>query len=414
MDVYSKESLEDLLKCSVCKNKFSAYDDPKFLPCGSTICSQCDLKIDKNFLDEKKRNFICPIPTCEKEHTKQIDGFTKSHLVVKLMSLQPIEVYRGEKIEKLKTNLDQIQKLVNEIDVSIEYSDLEINKYCNELRREIHLETQEKIKQLSDFNFFLIKEVDNYEKESKESFRLLKNTASKDKINEIKQLAIDNRKYITDYNKQDEDSITNLITKSLEQIDQLEKEKETLKQLLLDNKIIKFNPNKLEKNFLGKICIESSSYTNQSSIIFDLKKENLNQATDYQLASSQESKTSVCIADTPSASNPLSVNNNNLNTNMIFTAANNFLCNVQHAHNFSNNLNFTSNPNRRAIHSSNLSINNSSISPHNNTYRPAFRAANALHPFNSNSNQPNSWSNINPLKNASIINANIRKTPVFF
>jgi hypothetical protein len=137
------------------------------------------------------------------------------------------------------------------------------------------------------------------------------------------------------------------------------------------------------------------------------------EGNDKQIVFSQEPKSPVCVADTPPATNPPPANNN-VNSNLVFNAANNFRCNVQHPHNFSNNLNFASNSNRRAIHSSHLSINSNSISPHSNRYSPAFRTGNALLNFNSNTNQQNSWSNMNSLKNASLINANIRKTPVFF
>ena len=46
MSVYSKDSIEALLKCKICEQKLTEYDEPKTLPCGYKsyeILSECYL-----------------------------------------------------------------------------------------------------------------------------------------------------------------------------------------------------------------------------------------------------------------------------------------------------------------------------------------------------------------------------------
>ena len=105
----------------------------------------------------QNRTFKCPISNCKnKEHTKPIDGFGTNQLVIQLLSVKPIKVYRGEKIENLNTNLDKIKKLVQEIEIKFNESDAEIHEYCKELIDQIQLEKEEKIKQIEDLSQILI------------------------------------------------------------------------------------------------------------------------------------------------------------------------------------------------------------------------------------------------------------------
>ena len=53
MDIYFKKSVEEILKCNLCRNKFSIYE-PKLLQCGFTICSQCEIKIYSNSMNIEK------------------------------------------------------------------------------------------------------------------------------------------------------------------------------------------------------------------------------------------------------------------------------------------------------------------------------------------------------------------------
>ena len=78
-------------------------------------------------------------------------------------------------------HLDQIKNLADEIEVKIDDSDFEINKYCNILRKQIQIVTEEKINQINYLSDSLIKKVDNYELECKDSFKIAKTLASKEK-----------------------------------------------------------------------------------------------------------------------------------------------------------------------------------------------------------------------------------------
>ncbi len=49
----------NILKCDQCKEPLNAYDQPKFLPCGETICSSCVVKIEKVAFNKKFKCNIC-------------------------------------------------------------------------------------------------------------------------------------------------------------------------------------------------------------------------------------------------------------------------------------------------------------------------------------------------------------------
>jgi hypothetical protein len=207
----------------------------------------------------EKMTFRCPIQICQAEHRMQIEGFTTNHFVIQLMSLQPIEINQCEKTKQLRNNLDQLQKLFDEIDIKIDDSFFEINKYCNELKKQIKIETEEKIKQIKILSDFLLKDVENFEIECKKSFDLAKQIlySSNVKIDSINQFCIEKIVFINNY-ELNEDLIKNLTEKTTEFIEKLKCDRQLLKQLLIDYKIISYNPNKskIGSNFLGKVCTE--------------------------------------------------------------------------------------------------------------------------------------------------------------
>ena len=57
MNVLTENDLNEILKCEICHNKYDPYDEPKIIPCGLTICGQCENKIDKQMLN--KETFFC-------------------------------------------------------------------------------------------------------------------------------------------------------------------------------------------------------------------------------------------------------------------------------------------------------------------------------------------------------------------
>jgi hypothetical protein len=275
MSVYFKDSIEDLLICKICQQKLTEYDEPKTLPCGFTICSECDSKIETEFINREKRIFKCLVQDClSNEHVKPVDGFSVNQLALRLISVPHKKIYQGEKIEKLKLNLNKLERLLKVIDTNIEQSEFKINGYCNELRRKIQLASEVKIKKINDLNDLLISQVDLYEQECNNSFKTAKKYAVKNNLNEIKFFLDENLSFINNFEIESEDSISKTNDKCINFIFQLKNEKKFVKDLMFNQKQVKFEQNKtkLEENFLGHIKIEHLA-NGASSIIFSPPKD---------------------------------------------------------------------------------------------------------------------------------------------
>lgn len=276
MSAYSKNSIENILKCSACSQKFTDYDEPKILPCGFTICSTCDLKIDHTFVTSDSRQFKCPILTCiYTEHTKPSPaGFPLNYSVIQLISLQPKEIYRSKEIEILKLNLNKLNKIVNEIEFNIENSNYKLNEYCNEFRTQIMLSTDKRIIEIQDISDSLIKRIDSYENECKKSFELMKSSASNTRMDEIKLFINETNSKIENIETRTEEIVKeSIMNKSVEYIAELENESKLINDLILDSKVVEFEKDlkKLEKRLIGEISFETKNDLNKS-IMFARKK----------------------------------------------------------------------------------------------------------------------------------------------
>ena len=171
-------------------------------------------------------------------------------------------------------NLNKLERLLAVIDSNLEQSEYKINEYCNELRRKIQLVTEEKIKKINDLNDLLINEVDLYEQECKDIFKTAKESAVKDNLNEIKFFLNENQSYINNFEIKSEDFIVKTNEKCINLIFQLKNEKKFVKNLMFNQKLVKFEQNKtkLDENFLGLIRVEPLLNGN-SSIIFYSRQE---------------------------------------------------------------------------------------------------------------------------------------------
>lgn len=68
----------DELNCKTCNCKL---DEPKILPCGTTICTKC-----VDLIEVKDSKFKCV--SCSNEHIYPADGFITNQALVNLLSLK--------------------------------------------------------------------------------------------------------------------------------------------------------------------------------------------------------------------------------------------------------------------------------------------------------------------------------------
>jgi len=75
----------NILKCDKCKKRFDEYFQPKFLPCFKTICTTCELSIQKEAINKR---FKCSV--CAKDHFIPDDGFVLNEMAIKIINTEPI------------------------------------------------------------------------------------------------------------------------------------------------------------------------------------------------------------------------------------------------------------------------------------------------------------------------------------
>jgi len=257
MSVFTKNDLDDLLKCSICKHKLDEYNEPKTLACGKTICIQCVSNITKNLMNKDKRTFKCPIQTCKKEHVKPKDGFPTNDLVLQFLSLQPKEIYRGERIETLKASLNLIEENLKKIYFDIEHGDSRISEYCADLKSQIQLSTDEKLKKINESSEFLIKQIEAYEKETVECFTKKSNekNINVELLDEITMFLSNRTVFLNNLNMNDESSINDSNEMASNYITLLEEVKENVINSVFNNRLIEFEPakSKWRDNIIGFI-----------------------------------------------------------------------------------------------------------------------------------------------------------------
>ena len=127
---YETEEIDKLLVCMNCKNHFGV---PKVLPCGSSVCEECENNIWKD-IDE---NIDCPI--CKNIHQRPPSGFQINLLIEKLLKATPHCVYDAELYKKSLELLDSIGLHMDHLKLFLKMDKIEdkIQQHCNNLRKSV-------------------------------------------------------------------------------------------------------------------------------------------------------------------------------------------------------------------------------------------------------------------------------------
>jgi hypothetical protein len=241
----------NILKCDQCKEPFNAYDQPKFLPCHETICSTCVVKIEKEATNSK---FKCGI--CMKDHFIPEEGFPINKKIFELITVEPMEISRGENYEKLQESMNKLQSIIQLLWSDCENGTDIIRDYCNEQIRLIQISTENKIEQINKLSDELIEFVKEYERTCIESYSNKNKSKIEEDINTIIQEA---NTFISEKKAYLQQLITNddeikVFNKASEDLKiALNKKEKKLKSLIFDEKLIKFltNTKAINKYELG-------------------------------------------------------------------------------------------------------------------------------------------------------------------
>ena len=247
MDVYPKDEINEILKCSKCKERL---DEPTMLPCGQTVCSPC---LNSIYVNNKK--FKCII--CNNEHPMPENGLPINKVVQALLSMQPKEVYRGQAVETLKETLNAMRNKRNLLQTTSNNGIDKIKEKCIELRNQVQVATEQAIKQINDLSDSFIKEIDQYEKETIKSYQSNK-VDREEIIKTINDLDTFFSKW-TEYLKQtkiNEEIVLKTNTQAVQFNEKADKELSCLDYFIFSKGLMTFTRNtnnKLEKSLLGSL-----------------------------------------------------------------------------------------------------------------------------------------------------------------
>ena len=164
----------NILKCDKCKAPFDEYCQPKFLPCFKTICTTCELTIQKEAINKR---FKCEV--CTNDHYIPDDGFVIDETKYALIKAEPMEISRGENYDKLNLNLNKLETLFRMLKDGSDNGIDKIKEHCDEQIRLIQLSTENRIEQINKLNDELIEIIRDFERKCIQSFL--------NRSNEIKQ-----------------------------------------------------------------------------------------------------------------------------------------------------------------------------------------------------------------------------------
>jgi vacuolar-type H+-ATPase subunit H len=200
---YDSNQVYNELLCKHCEGRLV---EPKFIPCGDTICSFCEASMQIN-----DGIFDCLV--CKEKHEMPKNGLPICKPLLKLLSIMPTNVSRGESYDLLENLLNEMQKKTSFIRLGIENSSDFVKEHCMNLRSDVQLTAEESFHAINT----------EFLKEYKVDYKII--------------------------HKANEES-RNLIKKAEEEI-------QNLKEIIFDGKIFKFDKNneKINKSILGSTKI---------------------------------------------------------------------------------------------------------------------------------------------------------------
>ena len=294
--LYGEESVSIFTKCPLCKSKLK---EARHLLCG-VYCVDCVKELTKN-VDQKSKEFECN--SCGRIHNIPEGGFMKSKTLEEFhSSVLPLEdIYRGESTERLKSNLKEIDRQINEMRFSLNNSSDKVKEFCLKLRNEVSLETEVLIKHVQDYNEKLINEINDFEMRCIANINSDKNKIAKfnDFLNETKHFHQESIEYLRKYKIQ-KTEIVRANSKAVELIDRFGKVKEELEQFVFNDESILFRKNNLDLDIIkiGNLIQETININKlQTFKLKDILPDFNDSSSIYDFDAFQDGKISLIYAN---------------------------------------------------------------------------------------------------------------------
>ncbi len=153
---FEADTINSILRCQNCQKKF---DEPRVLPCGTTICTLCI----------ENKSYTCQF--CENTHLEPENGFPVNKLLSELLVQESKDVYRGKYVERFKRNLLALRSSKKRFAINVETGVDKIREHCMGLRINVDLAAEEAIEQINKFRYSILDEINKYEKEATNAYQ---------------------------------------------------------------------------------------------------------------------------------------------------------------------------------------------------------------------------------------------------
>jgi len=264
---FDLNQINSKLTCKKCEERL---DEPRLLPCGSSICSFCSssIKLTNN------KEFQCFI--CNESHEMPKKGLPISKALLEILSFEAIHVSRGNALDTLQKTSQELHKNKIKFKYCLYNTTDYIKEHFMDLRNEVQIATEDLHEKVNDLNEQVIIELNDYEKhlislndnkslimnESLKSFEII------DK--DLDFFHFQTQEYLKEPKLNDE-LLGILNQEAIVLRDESENQIENIKEIILKGNYIKFkfNKEKLNKSIFGEMCqsLLKSSILKENSIL---------------------------------------------------------------------------------------------------------------------------------------------------
>jgi hypothetical protein len=259
---YKEQDINELLTCPACRARF---EDPVILPCGDSICLNCEILIreESNYY----QHYRCPV--CKMTHKNLImSQLPRNKLIENLLKLKAGEVHRNKSVKDLLMNLKELQLKIDLFNLSNQLHPLEeLKSNCDLVKNQISLQSDKAKNRIEYLCKELQRKVDAFEKSYTDDIEifikdkdLMKNQMvielreHENTIQEVKHFIENQVNELKEF-QIDEERIRESLTKSESLLAQIENDFKSLNLANVKMSSIEFLPNQtpLETGCLGII-----------------------------------------------------------------------------------------------------------------------------------------------------------------
>jgi hypothetical protein len=181
---YETEEIDKLLICQFCKKHLVV---PKTLPCGSTICDQCEEEL------WYEHDILIACPLCKDDHERPFNGFPVNVTVKNLLKAKPHCAYDEKLYTKSLEVLDCIDNQMEKLKMFLKLDKIEdkIHYHCRNLLKSVDIKIRERKTKLNEFRDSFEEEINKYERTCIENLKKEPKIIEQEINNEVQKLMIE-------------------------------------------------------------------------------------------------------------------------------------------------------------------------------------------------------------------------------